>query len=105
MLVANPLSRGIFQTLYLRVYLAYFDSADNLPINFKRRQTSAMLTSFITRIFGSRNTRVLRKMWKVVAKINALEPEISALSDEALQAKTPELRQRLADAHIRRNPS
>ena len=56
-----------------------------------------MLTSFITRIFGSRNQRVLRRMWKVVEKINALENEIAALSDEALQAKTPELRQRLDD--------
>jgi preprotein translocase subunit SecA len=54
-----------------------------------------MLTGFITRIFGSRNQRVLRRMWKVVEKINALESEISALSDEALQAKTIEFRQRI----------
>jgi preprotein translocase subunit SecA len=54
-----------------------------------------MLTGFITRIFGSRNQRVLRRMWKVVEKINALESQISALSDEALQAKTIEFRQRL----------
>jgi preprotein translocase subunit SecA len=54
-----------------------------------------MLTGFLTRIFGSRNQRVLRKMWKVVEKINALENEISTLSDEALQAKTIEFRQRL----------
>lgn len=54
-----------------------------------------MLTGFLTRIFGSRNHRVLRKMWKVVDKINALENEVSALSDEALQAKTNEFRQRI----------
>ncbi|MDR3492024.1 MAG: preprotein translocase subunit SecA [Gammaproteobacteria bacterium] len=56
-----------------------------------------MLTGFFTRIFGSRNQRVLRNMWKVVDKINALEPEISALSDADLQAKTQEFRQRLKD--------
>ena len=56
-----------------------------------------MLTGFITRIFGSRNQRVLRKMWKVVEQINALETEISALSDQALQAKTAEFRQRIKE--------
>jgi preprotein translocase subunit SecA len=56
-----------------------------------------MLTGFFTRIFGSRNQRVLRRMWKVVAQINALESEIAALSDQALQAKTLEFRQRVAD--------
>ncbi len=55
-----------------------------------------MLTGFFTRIFGSRNQRVLRKMWKVVEKINALEDQISALTDEALQAKTIEFRQRIS---------
>lgn len=56
-----------------------------------------MLTGFFTRIFGSRNQRVLRKMWKVVKEINDLEPNISALSDEALKAKTNEFRQRVND--------
>jgi preprotein translocase subunit SecA len=56
-----------------------------------------MLTGFLTRIFGSRNQRVLRKMWKVVDKINALESQISALSDTALQAKTSEFRERIAN--------
>jgi preprotein translocase subunit SecA len=56
-----------------------------------------MLNSFLTRIFGSRNERVLRQLGKTVAKINALEPEFQALSDEQLRAKTDEFRQRLAD--------
>jgi preprotein translocase subunit SecA len=56
---------------------------------------NTMLNSFVTRIFGSRNQRVLRGMWKTVEKINALEPSISALSDDALQAKTQEFRDRL----------
>ncbi|CAJ0610636.1 unnamed protein product, partial [Cylicocyclus nassatus] len=46
--------------------------------------------------FGSRNERQLRQLNRIVAKINALEPEIEKLSDEQLQAKTPEFKQRIA---------
>lgn len=56
-----------------------------------------MPTGFLAKIFGSRNQRVLRRMWKVVEKINALEPEISALTDEQLKAKTAEFKQRLQE--------
>lgn len=55
-----------------------------------------MLTNFFTRVFGSRNQRVLRQYSKTVLKINALEKEISALSNENLQAKTQEFRNRIA---------
>ncbi|MEO7064329.1 MAG: DEAD/DEAH box helicase, partial [Dokdonella sp.] len=55
-----------------------------------------MLNSFLTRIFGSRNERVLRQLGKTVAKINALEPEYQALSDEELRGKTAQFRERLA---------
>ncbi|HVV96093.1 MAG TPA: hypothetical protein VHC92_03020, partial [Rhodanobacteraceae bacterium] len=55
-----------------------------------------MLNRFLTSIFGSRNERVLRQLGKVVNKINALEPELQALSDDALRAKTAEFRDRLA---------
>ncbi|MBR7070284.1 MAG: preprotein translocase subunit SecA [Oxalobacter sp.] len=53
--------------------------------------------SFFTSIFGSRNSRLLKSYGKTVAQINALEPAMEALSDEALQAKTPEFKQRLAN--------
>ena len=56
-----------------------------------------MLNSLLTRIFGSRNDRLLRQFQKSVARINALEPQMEALSDAELQAKTPEFRQRLAE--------
>lgn len=46
-------------------------------------------------LFGSANDRYLKKFKKTVEKINALEPEISALSDAELQAKTPAFRERL----------
>ncbi|XXG90817.1 preprotein translocase subunit SecA [Neisseria sp. Ec49-e6-T10] len=54
-----------------------------------------MLSNFVKKIFGSRNDRLLKEYRKSVVKINALEPEIQALSDEALQAKTAEFKERL----------
>ena len=56
-----------------------------------------MLNALLTRIFGSRNDRVVRGMRKTVARINELEPSFQALTDEALKAKTDEFRKRLAD--------
>ncbi|TAK75633.1 MAG: preprotein translocase subunit SecA [Gammaproteobacteria bacterium] len=53
------------------------------------------ISNILTYVFGSRNQRVIRRYWKVVEKINALEPQIAALSDTALQAKTAEFKQRL----------
>jgi preprotein translocase subunit SecA len=47
-------------------------------------------------IFGSRNDRLLKQYRKTVDGINALEPALEKLTDEALAAKTPELRARLA---------
>jgi len=54
-----------------------------------------MVSNIFKKIFGSRNERLIKKMSKTVAQINALEPEIEKLSDEQLQAKTVEFRQRL----------
>ncbi len=56
-----------------------------------------MELNIIGKLFGSRNDRQLKRMSRVVAQINALEPDIKALSDEALRAKTDEYRKRLAD--------
>ena len=55
-----------------------------------------MLYEVIT-LFGSANDRFLRGLQPAVAAINALEPELEALSDDALRARTETLRQRLAD--------
>ncbi|HWT72086.1 MAG TPA: preprotein translocase subunit SecA, partial [Oxalicibacterium sp.] len=52
--------------------------------------------SLLTQIFGSRNQRLLKQYQKTVREINALEPAMEQLSDEALQAKTPEFKARLA---------
>ena len=51
---------------------------------------------FLARIFGTANERIIKKLWPVVAEINALEPSIKALSDDELRAKTREFRTRIA---------
>lgn len=56
-----------------------------------------MLTKIAKKIFGSRNDRLLKHYRKIVAKINSLEAETKALSDEQLQAKTAEFKHRLAN--------
>ncbi len=52
--------------------------------------------SIFQRFFGSSNDRKVKSMSARVAKINALEPQIQALSDEQLKAKTQEFKDRLA---------
>ena len=54
-----------------------------------------MLISTMKKIFGTRNDRELKRMGKVVARINALEEGMQALDDDALRAKTAEFRARL----------
>lgn len=56
-----------------------------------------MLLKLLTKVFGSRNERVLKIMRKRVERINALEPAMERLSDEELRAKTAEFKQRVAD--------
>ena len=55
-----------------------------------------MATNFLTKIFGSRNDRLLKQYRTVVARINALEPQFEGLTDEALKAKTQEFKDRVA---------
>src|SRR3954464_7225045 len=55
-----------------------------------------MISRALKAVFGSRNDRLLKHYAKSVRAINALEPSILALSDAALAAKTPELRERVA---------
>ena len=55
-----------------------------------------MISGLLKSIIGSRNDRLLKTYRKQVVRINALEPAMAALSDEALQAKTAEFRTRLA---------
>ncbi|MDH2236201.1 preprotein translocase subunit SecA [Pigmentiphaga sp. GD03639] len=53
-----------------------------------------MVSSLLKKIFGSRNDRLLKQYGKLVARINALESQTAALSDEQLAARTQEFKQR-----------
>ena len=52
------------------------------------------MANFLTRIFGSRNQRLLRRYDGIVARCNAFEAGLKGLSDEELQGKTEQFRQR-----------
>jgi preprotein translocase subunit SecA len=55
-----------------------------------------MITGLLTKVFGSRNQRLLKSYERNVGRINALEPQTSALTDVQLVAKTDELKRRYA---------
>ncbi|HSV52656.1 MAG TPA: preprotein translocase subunit SecA [Burkholderiaceae bacterium] len=55
-----------------------------------------MTTNFLTKIFGSRNERLLKTYRKTIQQINALEPQFETLTDDALRAKTQEFKDRVA---------
>ena len=56
-----------------------------------------MISGLLKKVFGSRNDRLIRQYSKTVRAINALEPEMAALSDEDLRAKTDAFKARIAD--------
>ena len=55
-----------------------------------------MITSLARKFFGSHNERILRNQDRIVAQINALEPDFIKLTDDELRAKTPAFKERLA---------
>ena len=55
-----------------------------------------MANNLLTKIFGSRNDRLLKQYRKTVERINALEPQFEALSDDQLREKTTEFKTRVA---------
>ena len=56
-----------------------------------------MISGLLKKIFGSRNDRLIKQYFQTVKRINALEPQVTVLSDEQLKAKTVEFRQRHTD--------
>ena len=56
-----------------------------------------MIAILVRKFLGSRNARELKRMGRIVARINTLEPAMQALTDAELGAKTPEFRSRLAN--------
>ena len=59
-----------------------------------------MFVKLMTKLFGSRNDRLIKQMQKEVNKINALEPVFEALSDEELKAKTLEFKERVKQGEV-----
>ncbi len=55
-------------------------------------------SNVLTKVFGTSNERAVKRLLPRVAEINALEPEVKAMSDEQLRAKTAEFRARIAQA-------
>ncbi|HEX7086219.1 MAG TPA: preprotein translocase subunit SecA [Vicinamibacterales bacterium] len=56
-----------------------------------------MLGTILAKVFGTQNERELKRIFPIVQAINALEPQLQQLSDEALRGKTEEFRRRVAD--------
>ena len=56
-----------------------------------------MVTSLLRKVFGSRNDRILKRLSKIVNKINSLENELEKLGDAELRARTDQFRQRYQD--------
>src|SRR3569833_1609441 len=56
-----------------------------------------MIAKLLSKVFGSRNERLVKRMHGTVQEINALEPAIAKLSDAELRAKTDEFRKRVTD--------
>ncbi len=55
----------------------------------------------LTKVFGSRNERLLKRYRKIVQQINAMEPKVQAMTDEQLAARTAELRKGLGEGKLR----
>ncbi|RME18543.1 MAG: preprotein translocase subunit SecA [Bdellovibrio sp.] len=53
------------------------------------------MASLLAKIFGTKHERDMKKLAPLVTKINSLEPQMQALSDQQLQAKTPEFKERI----------
>jgi len=62
-----------------------------------QERRNSMISKLFSKVFGSANERTIKRMRKLVAQINELEPQFEALSDGQLQEKTVEFRQRAAD--------
>src|SRR5690349_6273625 len=68
----------------------------NSPRLFFNSHSLIHRMSILTKIFGSRNQRLLKQYQSTVRVINALEPVLEALSDAELKAKTDEFKARIA---------
>ena len=59
------------------------------------------VSKVLTKVFGSRNERLLKRYFRMVAQINAAEPKVQQMTDEQLRARTAELRQGLTSKTLK----
>ncbi|MGD0886961.1 MAG: preprotein translocase subunit SecA [Thermodesulfovibrionales bacterium] len=59
-----------------------------------------MVQVLLKKLFGTKNERELKRLWPIVERINAVEPQIVSLTDSQLTAKTPEFRSRLSQGEV-----
>src|SRR5262247_1511482 len=54
-----------------------------------------MLGALVKKVIGTKNDRELKRLWPLVDEINSLEPELEALTDDELRARTASFREQL----------
>ncbi len=72
-------------------------AADQKKRRQRRGKQKGITMGLITKLFGTRSEREVKKIEPIIAKIEALAPQYQAMSDTELKAVTPQLKQRLAD--------
>jgi preprotein translocase subunit SecA len=64
-----------------------------------------LIGKLISKVIGTTNERELKRLWPIIGKVKALEPEMQKLSDAELRAKTDEFRQRIRESMQRAAPN
>ena len=64
--------------------------------HYQEAEQPVFFDKVLTKIFGTANERLIKKLTPIVITISAMEPEIKKLSDEELKAKTAEFKARIA---------
>src|SRR4051794_29326657 len=62
---------------------------------------AAVVSKVLTKVFGSRNDRLLKRYRKIVEQVNAKAADVEKMTDEQLRARTTELRAGLTEKKIR----
>jgi preprotein translocase subunit SecA len=86
----------IYEWTQNKILQSRFPTPDFTPAAILyRRKNSYMISMLLTKIFGSKNERELKRIQPLVEEINLFEPEIQALSDDQLRAQTEKFKGRL----------
>jgi preprotein translocase subunit SecA len=92
---SGPGQSGVLKRFYSGEAASAASEAPVVDAGAPKRRPKHLLSRLLVSVFGSYNGRQIRGMRPAVERINALEPEMKSLDDEALRAKTAEFRARL----------